>query len=543
TEALVAVDVNSGKSTKEDDHEATVYKTNLEAARELARQLRLRDLGGIIVVDFIDMQSRRHDRDVERVLKEAMRDDKAKVKIGRISENGTLELTRQRLRQAHRLVSFTPCAHCRGTGVVRDPAGLAVAALRQLHTHIAKRAQLSRVICRLPVEVANVLNNRKRRELLDLSQDHDLEIEVWGDDRLNGDEVRFEDEKRGRAGIEAAQSIRDPRLDGDRRGRRGRRGRGRQEEAAPTGPTLPAPSIGPVPVFLETEEAIAQLDAQGDEAPEAAEWETEEGAAPAPSNAPRPRAGTEVQTGPVHYDDPLLEALFGDAPEMALQDAEAPAPAQAASGEEPRKKRRRSRRRRGRKRQEEGAESAAAAEAAAENDDALDADGDGEDFDEQEELALDAPEVPHAERNGTATSPAVVTPEEPVRREPINAAFERAMEAGSRGDEGPGLHAAGGEAVAVVAEPAPEVAETAEALDTAPTAGDEDIATTGTGDKPRRTSARRPRGRRSAATANGGAEAAEGIVDDGAKPRRKRRTRTAAAEVSADGAPPPSADA
>jgi len=93
TEALVAIDVNSGRSTKEVDHEATVYKTNLEAAKEVGRQLRLRDMGGIVVVDFIDMVNRRHDRDVERAIREAMKDDKARVKISRISENGTMEIT------------------------------------------------------------------------------------------------------------------------------------------------------------------------------------------------------------------------------------------------------------------------------------------------------------------------------------------------------------------------------------------------------------------------------------------------------------------
>ena len=114
TEALVAVDVNSSKSTKEDDHESTVYKTNLEAADEIARQLRLRDLGGIVVIDFIDMAARKHVREVEKRLKDAMRSDKARVKTGRIGDNGTLELTRQRLRQAHRLISYVNCPHCQG---------------------------------------------------------------------------------------------------------------------------------------------------------------------------------------------------------------------------------------------------------------------------------------------------------------------------------------------------------------------------------------------------------------------------------------------
>src|SRR3989338_671639 len=159
TEALVSVDVNSGKSTKEEDHEATVYKTNLEAVYEVARQLRLRDLGGIIVIDLIDMVSGKHNRDVERALKEAMKSDRARIKIGRISENGTLELTRQRLRQSHQLVSHVTCSVCEGTGRVRDTSGLSILALRNIYSYLSKRHyNLSSLTVKLPVEVANQLN-------------------------------------------------------------------------------------------------------------------------------------------------------------------------------------------------------------------------------------------------------------------------------------------------------------------------------------------------------------------------------------------------
>jgi ribonuclease E len=339
TEALVAVDVNSGKSTKEDDHEATVYKTNLEAARELARQLRLRDLGGIIVVDFIDHASRRHDRDVERVLKDAMRHDKAKVKIGRISENGTLELTRQRLRQAHRLISHTPCPHCEGTGSVRDPEGRALGALRQLHSHVARKRNLAKVTARLPVDVANVLNNSKRRELLYLSEDHDIDVLIVGDAKLSGGEVRIDDERRGRAGLDAAHAVTDPRLAGDKR--RGRRRRNKRDEPITPKKSEPPPSIGPVPNFLEDEAGFQALD----EAHEADVAEAK-------------RASVQ------RFDDPLTDALFGDPPDISLDDAEA-SEAEAPLPP-PRKKRRRSRRRRGRKEdgELEGVEGAEAAEAA-----------------------------------------------------------------------------------------------------------------------------------------------------------------------------------
>ena len=381
TEALVAIDVNSGRSTRETDHEATVYKTNLEAAKEVARQLRLRDMGGIIVVDLIDMVNRRHDRDVERVLRDAMKDDKARVKIGRISENGTLEITRQRLRQAHRLISHSPCPHCSGTGLVRDPRGLAVRALRELSNKVSKNAvHLARMTVRLPVDVANLLTNTKRRELLELGEEHQLLIDVVADARLQGSEIRYEEERRGKAGLDAAQSVRDPRLERGRGGRSGRRGGGRQNEsAAPNfGPTVSPPSIGPVPTFLHDEAAILEADARD----AAEELERERLAAERVANGevepeierpstsgrgrdrgadrdrdrggdddrPPQRAVAPTAEQPAHYDDPLTEALFGKAPELTLAEVEAQAPvvtevAAATAGDGGKKRRRRRRRR------------------------------------------------------------------------------------------------------------------------------------------------------------------------------------------------------
>jgi ribonuclease E len=391
TEALVAIDVNSGRSTRESDHEATVYKTNLEAAREIGRHLRLRDMGGIVVVDFIDMVNRRHDRDVERAIREAMKDDKARVKISRISENGTMEITRQRLRQAHRLVSHTPCPHCSGTGIVRDPRGLAVRALRELSNKVAKGStNMARLQVRLPVEVANILTNTKRRELLELGDEHQVLIDIIADARLEGSEIRYDEERRGKAGLDAASGFRDPRLN-DRSSRNGRNGRrGRRDEGAHAGfggPTLPPPSIGPVPTFLHDEAAIIEADAR-----DAAEIEERERLAAEriangevdvvevePKEAggrhsrherhergerperdrgdrgdrgdrPERTAPVAAEVYPEHYDDALSEALFGKAPAaLSLADVEAKAPEVAAvvatDGEASGKKRRRRRRR------------------------------------------------------------------------------------------------------------------------------------------------------------------------------------------------------
>ena len=132
TEALVAIDVNSGKATRERNIEETALKTNLEAAEEVGRQLRLRDLAGLVVIDFIDMEDSRHNRDVERKLKEALRSDRARIQLGRISPFGLLEMSRQRLRPSLFESSTATCAHCQGSGYVRTPGSAALQILRSL---------------------------------------------------------------------------------------------------------------------------------------------------------------------------------------------------------------------------------------------------------------------------------------------------------------------------------------------------------------------------------------------------------------------------
>ena len=131
TEALVAIDVNSGRSTREHNIEDTALKTNLEAAEEIARQLRLRDLAGLIVIDFIDMEEKRNNRTVERRLKDALKNDRARIQVGRISPFGLMEMSRQRIRTGVLEGSTIPCPHCAGTGIVRvDPLGRAARAAR-----------------------------------------------------------------------------------------------------------------------------------------------------------------------------------------------------------------------------------------------------------------------------------------------------------------------------------------------------------------------------------------------------------------------------
>jgi ribonuclease E len=179
TEALVAIDVNSGKMSGEQGIEATAFKTNLEAAEEVGRQLRLRDLGGLIVVDFIDMRERKHGREVEKTLKDALKHDKAKTSVGKISSFGMLEMSRQRIKDALAEWSFLPCPHCEGTGRVKSPEAQAVAVLRKLQAGIAK-GQIAKIEGEVPLDVATYLLNGKRHELVEMEQQHQLEIVLRG---------------------------------------------------------------------------------------------------------------------------------------------------------------------------------------------------------------------------------------------------------------------------------------------------------------------------------------------------------------------------
>ena len=145
-EALVAIDVNSGRSTRERNIEETALRTNLEAADEVARQLRLRDLAGLIVIDFIDMESKRHNAMVERRIKEALKNDRARIQVGHISHFGLLEMSRQRLRPSLAETSFIPCPHCGGTGHVRSTENAAIHVLRGIEDEGSKRRSAEIVV-------------------------------------------------------------------------------------------------------------------------------------------------------------------------------------------------------------------------------------------------------------------------------------------------------------------------------------------------------------------------------------------------------------
>ncbi len=179
TEALVAIDVNSGKMATEKGVEATAFKSNMEAAAEAARQLRLRDLGGLIVIDFIDMRDRKHIRDVEKCLKDALKNDKARVSVGRISQFGLLEMSRQRIKSALAEASYLPCPHCDGSGRIKSAEAQALHFVRRLSAGMAK-GQIGRVNGQVPIEVAAYLLNNKRAELMRLEQQYNATIYIKG---------------------------------------------------------------------------------------------------------------------------------------------------------------------------------------------------------------------------------------------------------------------------------------------------------------------------------------------------------------------------
>lgn len=189
-EALVAIDVNSGKAKKEADLEETAYRTNLEAIPEIVRQIRLRDLGGIVVVDFIDMMETRHRKQVEKAFRDAIRDDRARIKIGRISQFGLLEMTRQRVGPGLQRSLFQQCTHCSGTGYVKTPEAMSLAVLRELTASVRKKGFVTVEVAVHP-DALHYLVNVKRDGLLALEEKSGKNIIAVGDTRLAPGEVRY----------------------------------------------------------------------------------------------------------------------------------------------------------------------------------------------------------------------------------------------------------------------------------------------------------------------------------------------------------------
>ncbi|MFP4360132.1 MAG: ribonuclease E/G, partial [Alphaproteobacteria bacterium] len=191
TEALTAIDVNSGRATRERHIDETAVKTNLEAADEVARQLRLRDIAGLVVIDFIDMAEHRHQRQVEKRLRDALKIDRARLQVGRISTFGLLELSRQRLRPSFLELSTQPCPVCHGTGFCRSTESAALQALRRVEA-LGVEGKAAKIGVVLPVEVALYMLNQKRLDVQRIERRYGVEIHVKVDDRMVASELRVD---------------------------------------------------------------------------------------------------------------------------------------------------------------------------------------------------------------------------------------------------------------------------------------------------------------------------------------------------------------
>ncbi|MDY8110637.1 Rne/Rng family ribonuclease [Fulvimarina sp. 2208YS6-2-32] len=191
TEALVAIDVNSGRSTREMSIENTAYQTNLEAAEEIARQLRLRDLAGLVVVDFIDMDEKRNNRAVEKKMKDCLKDDRARIQVGKISHFGLMEMSRQRIRASVLESTMKPCPVCEGVGMVRATSSMALHAIRHIEDYLQKNKGRD-LIVKVSTETALFILNEKRHHIDELEQTHDLRIVIEADPSVGHNDINVE---------------------------------------------------------------------------------------------------------------------------------------------------------------------------------------------------------------------------------------------------------------------------------------------------------------------------------------------------------------
>ncbi|MCR9113981.1 MAG: Rne/Rng family ribonuclease, partial [Rhodobacteraceae bacterium] len=207
TEALVAIDVNSGRATKEGSIEETALKTNLEAAEEVARQLRLRDLAGLIVIDFIDMDERKNNAAVEKRMKDRLKTDRARIQVGRISGFGLMEMSRQRLRPGMIEATTQPCPACHGTGLIRSDDNLSLSILRQIEEEGVRRRSRE-VLIKCPVAIANYLMNQKREHVAQIEARYGLSVRIEGDPTLVSPDFSMEKFKTATRSVpEPAESV------------------------------------------------------------------------------------------------------------------------------------------------------------------------------------------------------------------------------------------------------------------------------------------------------------------------------------------------
>jgi ribonuclease E len=373
TEALVSIDINSGRSTREHNIEQTATATNLEATHEIARQLRLRDMAGLVVIDFIDMDNGSNVRKVEKAMKEALKNDRARIQVGRISSFGLMEMSRQRLRTGVLEASTRQCPHCEGTGLVRTASSAGLSALRMIEDEAAQ-GRGSQVLLRASTEAAVYVLNRKRSELAEIEDRYGVRVEIVPDGEQEGarmsvevsgpppahaprfdapiqdldddlpediEEIEEIEEEEEAEAPRAARAPREPRAEGDegergegrnkRRRRRGRRGRNREEGDAPQG---------------EGEAAEGgESEAEGDEGEgEETQREAAEGSADGERGDGRRRRGRRGRRGGRRPEGERAEGETGEASNDDAAPVEAEAAAEPVVEEEaPKKGRRRPR--------------------------------------------------------------------------------------------------------------------------------------------------------------------------------------------------------
>ena len=356
TEALVSIDINSGRSTREHNIEQTAYSTNLEAAQEIARQLRLRDMAGLVVIDFIDMEQSGHVRKVEKAMKDALKNDRARIQVGRISGFGLMEMSRQRLRTGVLEASTKACPHCDGTGLMRTAASAGLSALRIIEDEAA-RGRGERICLRAGKEAAVFVLNKKRGELADIELRYGVSIEILIDESFEGarmtvdssgprpiagprvevqaideeDEELIEAEAEEEEEGEEEAAPRAEEHEGERQGRRrrrrrrGGRGRGRREGAEGEG--------------AAPEQEQEQAPAEAEEAPSAAEAPEEQPEGAKRRRRRRGRKPNEAEAGEAGEDivepqsSPMVEKPVDEEPPIAPTEAvEEPAPAAKPKG-------------------------------------------------------------------------------------------------------------------------------------------------------------------------------------------------------------------
>ena len=254
TEALVAIDVNSGKSTRERHIDSTALKTNLEAASEAARQIRLRDLAGLVVIDFIDMSEPKHNHAVERKLKEALAEDRARLQVGRISQFGLLEMSRQRLRPSITESTSIPCIYCQGKGLMRSKESISLQLLRALEEALIQNPQHDLLNVYVPASIAFYLLSEKRAHLSDIEKTFKTVIKIFQDEQLNGTLFRLENADGGNLLAPPADAVSEGPSGEFKKSKRRRGNKGGNGPSAQAPKTAEAPAEGSAPTS-ETEPA------------------------------------------------------------------------------------------------------------------------------------------------------------------------------------------------------------------------------------------------------------------------------------------------